>query len=168
MLWSVKFCILSDTAVTNDNLSSTPLITAEAANPSSDFESSPEETAKVDSLDEPSVQEKPVLPERKKILMESDCSGHQLNPHSMSFLANSESSNENPLRYSDLSLDTRWVVFKDYLVLALAYRFLFMTFLGYNSLCVLRFCRLKPPAQPGTPIIDVKPEIALGPVSVIS
>ena len=112
------------------------MITAEAANPSSNFESSPEETAKVDSLDELSVQEKPVLPESKKILMESDCSGHQLNPHSMSFLANSESSNENPLRYSDLSLDTRWVVFKDYLVLALYYRFLFMTFLGYNSFYV--------------------------------
>nr|XP_023914948.1 uncharacterized protein LOC112026492 isoform X1 [Quercus suber] len=125
---------LEDSAVTNDNLSLTPLITAEAANLSSNFESSPEETAKVDSLDELSVQEKPVSPESKKISMESDCSGRQLNLHSMSFLANSESRNENPLRYSDLSLDTR----------------------------------LKPPAQPGTPIIDVKPEIALGPVSVIA
>ncbi|KAF3944869.1 hypothetical protein CMV_028713 [Castanea mollissima] len=124
---------LEDSAVTNDNLSSTPLITAEAANLSSNFKSSPEETAKVDSLDEHSVQEKHVLPESKKIHMESDCSGHQLNLHSMSFLANSESSNENPLRYSDLSLDTR----------------------------------LKPPTQPGTPIIDVKPEIALGPVITI-
>lgn len=133
LLWSVKLCILSDSAVTNDNLSSTPLITAEAANSSSNFESSPKETAKVDSLDELSVQEKPVLPESKKINMESDCSGHQLNLNSMSFLANSESSNENPLRYSDLSLDTRWVVFKDYLVLALSYLFLFMTLLGYNS-----------------------------------
>lgn len=136
LLWSVKLCILSDSAVTNDNLSSTPLITAEAANLSSNFESSPEETAKVDTLDELSVQEKHVLPKSKKIRMESDCSGHQLNLHSMSFLANSESSNENPLRYSDLSLDTRWVVFKDYLVLVLSYLFLFMTFLGYNSFYV--------------------------------
>lgn len=97
---------LEDSAVTNDNLSSIHLTIADAANPSFNLERLPEETAKVDSLDEPSAQEQPVFSDIKKIRMESDCSVPQLNRHSVSFLARSESSNEKSLCNSELSLDT--------------------------------------------------------------
>ncbi len=126
---------MSDSAVTNDNLSSIHLTIADAANPSFNLERLPEETAKVDSLDEPSAQEQPVFSDIKKIRMESDCSVPQLNRHSVSFLARSESSNEKSLCNSELSLDTGWVVLKDDLVLS--FLFFFLSFIVYDSFYVL-------------------------------
>lgn len=91
-----------------------PLIIAEVANPSSNVERTSKETTIVDSLNEPSVQEQPDLPDSKRVRTESDSSVPHLNLHSMPILTKSESNNEKPLHDADeLSLDTGWVVFID-------------------------------------------------------
>ncbi|XP_041021425.1 uncharacterized protein LOC121262845 isoform X3 [Juglans microcarpa x Juglans regia] len=100
---------MQDSAVTNDDLSTMPWKLSNVTNPSSNTDSLPKETPKVDSLNEPSIQERPDLSNREKIHMESDCPVPQLNASSMSFLAKSDSGSdgEKPLRNYELSLTAR-------------------------------------------------------------
>ncbi|KAF5462129.1 hypothetical protein F2P56_018160 [Juglans regia] len=98
---------MQDSAVTNDNSSTMPWKLSNVTNPSSsNTDSLPKETRKVDSLNEPSIQERPDLSNREKIHMESDCPVPQLNASSMSFLDKSDSGSdgEKPLRNYELSL----------------------------------------------------------------
>ncbi|KAF5455775.1 hypothetical protein F2P56_025320 [Juglans regia] len=123
---------IQDSAVTKDNLSSMPLITAKVVDPSDRL---PKETGKIVFLDEPSIQEQPDLPAGEKIRMELDCSVPQLNLTSMPFLASSDNGSVKPLHNSELSLDT-----------------------GVLNL----------PTQPETPLIERKPETALGAATAIT
>ncbi|XP_041018744.1 uncharacterized protein LOC121260790 isoform X4 [Juglans microcarpa x Juglans regia] len=123
---------IQDSAVTKDNLSSMPLITAKVVDPSDRL---PKETGKIVFLDEPSIQEQPDLPAGEKILMELDCSVHQLNLTSMPVLASSDNDSVKPLHNSELSLDT-----------------------GVLNL----------PTQPETPLIERKPEMALGAATAVT
>ncbi|XP_042987716.1 uncharacterized protein LOC122315694 isoform X2 [Carya illinoinensis] len=94
---------IQDSAVTKDNLSSMPLITANVVDPSVRFS---RETGKIVFLDEPSIQEQLDLPAGAKIRMELDCSVPQLNLTTMPFLASSDNDSERSLHNSELSLDS--------------------------------------------------------------
>ncbi|KAB1203664.1 hypothetical protein CJ030_MR8G002770 [Morella rubra] len=78
-------------------------VTAEVAKSSSNAGRSPKETAKVDSLNEPSIQEQLDLPDREKFRMDSDCSVPPLHLHNVPFLAKGDGNSVRPLRDSEIS-----------------------------------------------------------------